>query len=185
MPDADDELAGGAVVLHVVVGLRHLLKAVVDAVHGEGQLAGRDRVEDLLEGLPGAGRRRRRSSPPGARPSAGTRSGRSPHRPLAELAGLDTAQILAAAIAERDLAGARDIPSVLDARLRYRLGALVPRPAGPWSAQLPAIADPERRAYLIQITVLMDARKDRLGEHAAEHAFPWAVHALGPSPITR
>ena len=53
MPDADDELAGGAVVLHVVVGLRHLLQAVVDAVHGEGQLAGRDRVEDLLEGLPG------------------------------------------------------------------------------------------------------------------------------------
>ena len=53
MPDADDELAGGAVVLHVVVGLRHLLQAVVDAVCGEGQPAGRDRVEDLLEGLPG------------------------------------------------------------------------------------------------------------------------------------
>jgi len=35
------------------VGLRHLLQAVVDAVHGEGQPAGRDRVEDLLEGLPG------------------------------------------------------------------------------------------------------------------------------------
>ncbi len=41
MPDADDELAGGAVVLHVVVGLWHLLQAVVDAVHGEGQPAGR------------------------------------------------------------------------------------------------------------------------------------------------
>ncbi len=53
MPDADDELAGGAVVLHVVVGLRHLLQAVVDAVRGEGQPAARDRVEDLLEGLPG------------------------------------------------------------------------------------------------------------------------------------
>src|SRR5215813_10472225 len=53
MPDADDELAGGAVVLHVVVGLRHLPQAVVDAAHGEVQTAGRDRVEDLLEGLPG------------------------------------------------------------------------------------------------------------------------------------
>ena len=53
MPDADDELAGGAVVLHVVVGLRHLLQAVVDAVHGEGQPPGRDCVEDLLESLPG------------------------------------------------------------------------------------------------------------------------------------
>jgi hypothetical protein len=39
MPDADDELAGGAVVLHVVVGLRHLLQAVVDAVRGEGRPA--------------------------------------------------------------------------------------------------------------------------------------------------
>ena len=37
MPDADDELAGGA-----VVRLRYLLQAVVDAVHGEGQPAGRD-----------------------------------------------------------------------------------------------------------------------------------------------
>ena len=53
MPDADDEFAGGAIVLHVVMDLRHLLQAVVDAVHGEGQPAGRDRVEDLLEGLPG------------------------------------------------------------------------------------------------------------------------------------
>jgi hypothetical protein len=52
MPDADDELADGAVMLHVLVGLRHLLQAVVDAVHGEGQPAGRDRVEGLLEGLP-------------------------------------------------------------------------------------------------------------------------------------
>ena len=29
---------------------------------------------------------------------------------------------------------------------------------------------------------MMDARKDRLGEHAAEHALPWAVNALGPVP---
>ena len=28
----------------------------------------------------------------------------------------------------------------------------------------------------------MDARKDRIGEHAAEHALPWAVNALGPVP---
>src|ERR1700722_3649717 len=53
VPDADDELAGGAVVLHVVVGLGYVLQAVVDAVRGEGQPAGRDRVEDVLEGLPG------------------------------------------------------------------------------------------------------------------------------------
>ena len=90
--------------------------------------------------------------------------------------------MLAAAIAERDLAGARDLAAVIDARLRHRLGSLVPLPAGPWSAQVPAIADPERRAYVAEIAALMDARKDRIGEHAAGHALPWAVNALGPVP---
>jgi len=100
----------------------------------------------------------------------------------AELAGLDTAQVLDAAIGERDLAGARDLAAVIDARLRYRIGALVPAPAGPWSAQVPAIADPERRAWLTEIAAMMDARKDRIGEHAAEHTPPWAVTTLGPVP---
>jgi len=59
---------------------------------------------------------------------------------------------------------------------------VVPLPAGPWSAQVPAIANPERRAYLTEIAALMDARKDRIGEHAAEHALPWAIAALGPVP---
>ena len=100
----------------------------------------------------------------------------------AELAGLDPAQVLADAIGERDLAGSRDVAAVLDARIRYRIGALVPRPAGPWSAQVPAITDPGRHAYVTEIAALMDARKDRIGEHAAEHALPWAVNALGPVP---
>ena len=100
----------------------------------------------------------------------------------AELAGLDAAQILADAIAERDLAGSRDVPAVVDARIRYRLGSPVPLPAVPWSAQVPGIADPERRAYITEIAALMDARKDCLGEHAAEHELPWAVAALGPVP---
>src|SRR4029077_20636977 len=69
----------------------------------------------------------------------------------AELAGLDAGQGLAEAIAERDLAGARDVPSVIDARILYRLGSLVPLPAGPWSAQVPRIADPERCAYVTEI----------------------------------
>jgi hypothetical protein len=100
----------------------------------------------------------------------------------AELAGLDPGQVLAEAIAERDLAGARDVPSIVDARIRYRLGSPVPLPAGPWSEQVPGIADPERRAYITEIAALMDARKDRLGEYAAEHQLPWAVAALGPVP---
>jgi len=101
----------------------------------------------------------------------------------AELAGQDPAGVLAAAIAERDLAGARDIPAVLDARLRSRLGSLAPLPPSPWSAQVPVIADPERRAYLTEIAALMDARKDRIGGHAADHALPWAINALGPVPV--
>jgi conjugative relaxase-like TrwC/TraI family protein len=100
----------------------------------------------------------------------------------AELAGLDAGQVLAAAIAERDLAGSRDVPAVIDKRLRHRTGSLIPLPAGPWSAQVPAIADPERRAYAAEIAALMDERKDRIGEHAATHALPWAVSALGPVP---
>jgi AAA domain/TrwC relaxase len=100
----------------------------------------------------------------------------------AELAGLDPAQVLADAIGERGLAGSRDLAAVLDARIRSRLGAPVPLPPGPWSAQVPAIADPERRAYVTELAALMDARKDRIGEHAAEHALPWAVAALGPVP---
>jgi AAA domain/TrwC relaxase len=100
----------------------------------------------------------------------------------AELAGLDPTQVLAEAIGERDLAGARDVAAALDARIRCRLGAVVPLPAGPWSAQVPAITDPGRHAYVTEIAALMDARKDRLGEHAAQHALPWAINALGPVP---
>jgi hypothetical protein len=100
----------------------------------------------------------------------------------AELAGLAPAQVLADAIAERDLAGSRDIGAVLDARLRHRLGSLVPLPSGPWSAQVPALADPRRQAYVTEIAALMDARKDRIGEHAADHPPAWATAALGPVP---
>jgi hypothetical protein len=100
----------------------------------------------------------------------------------AELAGLDAAQVLADAIGERDLAGARDVPAVLDARIRARTGSGVPLPPPPWSAQVPETGEPGRYAYLTQIAALMDARKERIGEHAAEHALPWAVTALGPVP---
>ena len=100
----------------------------------------------------------------------------------AELAGLDPARVLADAIAERDLAGSRDIPAVIDARIRHRIGSIVPLPPGPWSAQVPVNADPDRRAYVTEIAALMDARKARIGEHAAEHALPWAISALGPVP---
>jgi hypothetical protein len=65
----------------------------------------------------------------------------------AELAGLDPAGVLADAIGERDLAGSRDVAAVLDARLRQRLGSLVPRPhavRGPRRCQ-PSPTPPARR----------------------------------------
>src|SRR5205807_4722658 len=51
-----------------------------------------------------------------------------------------------------------------------------------WSGQVPEIADPARRAYAEQIAAMMDARKDRIGEHIAGHSPAWAVTALGPVP---
>jgi conjugative relaxase-like TrwC/TraI family protein len=100
----------------------------------------------------------------------------------AELAGLDPSQAVAAAIGERPLTGARDVPSVIDARLRHRVGPLVPLRLGLWREQVPDIADLERRAFAAQIADMMDARKARIGEHAADNALPWAVNALGPVP---
>ena len=60
--------------------------------------------------------------------------------------------------------------------------SLVPLPPRPWSEQVPALADPERQAYVAEIATLMDARKDRIGEHAADHPPAWATGTLGPVP---
>jgi hypothetical protein len=121
--------------------------------------------------------------PPGYRTEPGHRARwlwRTLH--AAELAGLDPTQVLTNAIGERNLAGARDIPAVIDARIRSQAGALVPRPTSSWSTSVPATADPDRHAYLAEIAALMDARKERLGQHAAEHHLAWAVGALGQVP---
>ena len=113
--------------------------------------------------------------PPGYRPEPGHQA-KWLWRTLraAELAGLDPGQVLADAIAERDLAGARDVAAVIDARLRHRIGSLVPLPAGPWSAQVPAIADPERRAY-----VAADRRADGRPQGPHRRARRRARPALG------
>ena len=100
----------------------------------------------------------------------------------AELAGLDPAEVTRTAIASRDLAGARDIASVLDARVRQRVDPLLPQPQGPWAERVPPLPDPERRAYLAEIVAMMYDRKQRLGQHAAQIAPAWATTALGPVP---
>ena len=78
------------------------------------------------------------------------------------MAGLDARQILADAVGERNLTGARDIAAVIDTRIRRRVGTLVPLPPPRWSAQPTGIADPERRAYAEQIAGLMGRAQSKL-----------------------
>ena len=100
----------------------------------------------------------------------------------AEAAGLDAADVVRQAIDSRSLAGTRDVASVVDARIRRQVDPLVPQPQRPWSEQVPEVADPERHQFLTDLAAAMDARKERIGEHAAEHAPGWALRALGPVP---
>jgi hypothetical protein len=87
----------------------------------------------------------------------------------AELAATDPATAVREAVASRDLAGARDIPAVLDARLRWSVNGVAPQPAGRWSDRVPQVADPEIGEYPGKLATLMDERRERIGEHAAEH----------------
>ena len=100
----------------------------------------------------------------------------------AELAGLDPAEVIRTAVASRDLAGARDIAAVLDARIRPRAHPLLPRPQGPWARRIPQLPGLQRQAYLAQIAAMMDDRTRRLGQHTAQTMPAWALSALGPLP---
>jgi hypothetical protein len=100
----------------------------------------------------------------------------------AELAGLDPGEVIRSAIESRDLTGARDVASVIDARIRPRVYPLLSRPQGPWSDRVPHLPDPQRHQYLAELAAMMDERKQRIGEFAADNALPWAIAALGPIP---
>ncbi|MGB6456662.1 MAG: MobF family relaxase [Streptosporangiaceae bacterium] len=100
----------------------------------------------------------------------------------AELAGLDPAQILTTAISQRELTGARDIASVIDARIRRRIAGMVPLPQPGWCERIPSAVLPGHRQYVADLAAAMDQRTQRIGEYAAEHQPPWAVSALGPAP---
>jgi hypothetical protein len=100
----------------------------------------------------------------------------------AELAGADPAETVREAIESRDMTGARDISAVIDARMRRSVNAMTPRPTGRWADRVPDVADPENRGYLGRVATLMDERRERIGQHAAEHEPAWAVRALGPVP---
>ena len=89
--------------------------------------------------------------------------------------------MLTTAITERDLAGARDVASVIDARIRQRVAGMVPLPQQPWSDRIPQV-HPDHQRFVADLATAMDERKERIGEHAAEHEQEWATRALGPVP---
>jgi hypothetical protein len=100
----------------------------------------------------------------------------------AEAAGLDVGEVARRAIEDRPLTGARDLAAVIDARIRKQNPAMIPAAWRPWSAQVPDVADPDQARYLTELAAAMDARKDRIGEHAAQTQPAWAVAAAGPVP---
>jgi hypothetical protein len=102
----------------------------------------------------------------------------------AELAGLDPEEVLTTAIGERDLAGVRDVASVVDARIRRRVDGMVPLPQRPWSECVPQVRA-EHQAYVQELARAMDGRKNRIGEHAVEHEPEWAVGRSGRSRTSR
>jgi len=100
----------------------------------------------------------------------------------AELAGLDAAEVTQTAIRSRSLDGARDVASVLDARMRAMVEPLVPLPLSPWTERIPEIAGPERQEYVRRLAEAMDQRTERIGQHAVQAQPDWALRALGPVP---
>src|SRR5262249_19210032 len=96
-----------------------------------------------------------------------------------ELAGLDGARVIQAAITGRPFTGARSHSGVLDARIRNMTGEPPPRAGDSWAARLPQFADRELGRYMTEVAAAMDDRQRRIGEHAAQERPWWATQALG------
>jgi hypothetical protein len=100
----------------------------------------------------------------------------------AELAGLDADEVVRATAGARSLADACSVAAVLDARMRKIVDPLVPLPQRPWTDRPRQFADPEIAQYEARLREAMDARAERLGEHAVQTSPAWALQALGPVP---
>jgi len=99
-----------------------------------------------------------------------------------ERSGLDCADVVRQALASSSLEGARDVASVLDARIRKAHPSPVPLPPGPFADQVPAARDPQAQRFMDELAAAMDGRKERLGGHVAEVQPQWALEALGEVP---
>lgn len=100
----------------------------------------------------------------------------------AEIAGLDTGELARATAGARTLADARSVAAVLDARMRKIVNPLVPLPQKPWTDRPRQFDNPQMAEYEARLQKVMDARADRLGEHAVQSSPAWALSALGPVP---
>ena len=99
----------------------------------------------------------------------------------AEPAGLDPADV----IRRPSAPGRWPAPGTSPASSTPGSGARAPAAppaARPWSEQVPGCPIPSASAYLAEIAAVMDDRKQRIGQHAAQTRPPWAVTALGPVP---
>jgi hypothetical protein len=100
----------------------------------------------------------------------------------AELAGLDAAEVARATVNARTLAGARSVAAILDTRMRKIVDPLVPLPQRPWTDRPRQFDDPQIAEYEARLRQAMEARAERLGEHAVQTSPAWAIEALGPVP---
>ncbi|MCF7547426.1 MobF family relaxase [Pseudonocardia sp. WMMC193] len=99
----------------------------------------------------------------------------------AELAGRDACQVLHDAIADRPLAGARNVTNVVHARITEH-DRFDPR-GDSWADWIPQVADPHWQAYLDRLAVAADERTAELGANAAEAPPAWAIETFGPPPL--
>jgi hypothetical protein len=100
----------------------------------------------------------------------------------AEMAGLDAGEVARAAVNSNTLAGIRSMAGVLHKRMSEIVDPLVPLPQQPWTDRPRQFDDPEIAAYETSLRQVMQARADRLGEHAIQTSPAWALQALGPVP---
>ncbi|MGH3983187.1 MAG: hypothetical protein ACRDST_11005, partial [Pseudonocardiaceae bacterium] len=100
----------------------------------------------------------------------------------AEIGGHDPAEVLAAAVSERDLDGARHPAQVLYARIENRLRAELTPTVSSYQDLIPRDLPEEWRPWATARAQAADQRRQQLGEQIATEAPQWAVEALGAPP---
>ncbi|MGH3975265.1 MAG: ATP-dependent DNA helicase, partial [Pseudonocardiaceae bacterium] len=100
----------------------------------------------------------------------------------AEIGGHDPTEVLAAAVSERDLDGARHPAQVLYARIENRLRAELTPTVSSYQDLIPRDLPEEWRPWVTARAQAADQRRQQLGEQIATEAPQWAVEALGAPP---